>query len=129
MVYGILRLINFAHGDIYVLGAFMGLYASRWFHAAENPSPVKALLVLLTACCSALIGMLIERLAYKPVRSRRGCPRSSRRSACRCCSRTAACSCSAPIPVLPQLIPQKTIALLPGVAVSNQQLIVLVVHR
>src|SRR6185295_3883582 len=35
MVYGILRLINFAHGDIYMLGAFFGYFASRWLHAGE----------------------------------------------------------------------------------------------
>src|SRR5260221_11779894 len=69
MVYGILRLINFAHGDVYMLGAFMGLFVSRWLHAGESPNPLKALLVLLAsmAICG-VIGMVIERLAYKPVR-------------------------------------------------------------
>src|SRR5580765_5512457 len=69
MVYGILRLINFAHGDIYMLGAFIGLFASRWLRAGTDPSPVKAALVLLASMIvCALIGMAIERLAYKPVR-------------------------------------------------------------
>ncbi|MFN8587894.1 MAG: branched-chain amino acid ABC transporter permease [Candidatus Eisenbacteria bacterium] len=129
MVYGILRLINFAHGDIYMLGAFIGLYASRWFHAGQDPSPVKALLVLLTSMLlSALIGMLIERLAYKPVR------KSPRLSALITAIGVSLLLENGGVLVFgadpkffPQLIPQKTIALLPGVAVSNQQLIVLVV--
>src|SRR5262252_10229339 len=69
MVYGILRLINFAHGDVYMLGAFMGLFISNALHAGESPSPLKATVVLLgSMLVCALIGMLIERLAYKPVR-------------------------------------------------------------
>src|SRR5262249_13280647 len=69
MVYGILRLINFAHGDVYMLGAFVGFYASHAMHAGDSPSPLKAAVVLLTSMLAcALIGMLIERLAYKPVR-------------------------------------------------------------
>src|SRR5207245_7191244 len=58
MVYGILRLLNFAHGDVYMLGAFFGLYASRWLHAGESPSPGRALLVLLVSMVTcAVIGM------------------------------------------------------------------------
>src|SRR6476646_7046325 len=69
MVYGILRLINFAHGDVYMLGAFAGLYLSRLLNAGADPSPVKAIAVLVgSMVICALIGLLIERLAYKPVR-------------------------------------------------------------
>src|SRR5512142_916553 len=69
MVYGILRLINFAHGDVYMLGAFFGLFAAHWLGAAEHPSPMLALLVLLTSMVACgLIGVVIERGAYKPVR-------------------------------------------------------------
>src|SRR5262249_42351116 len=69
MVYGILRLINFAHGDVYMLGAFMGLYASRWLHAGNSPSPLKALVVLLAsmAICG-VIGLVIEPLGAQPGR-------------------------------------------------------------
>src|SRR4029077_10904622 len=69
MVYGILRLINFAHGDVYMLGAFVGYYTAHAMHAGESPDPLKAavgLLPRMLAC--ALIGMVIERFAYKPVR-------------------------------------------------------------
>ncbi len=68
MVYGVLRLINFAHGDVYMVGAYVGYYLSRKLQGKE-PSIISALLVMvgsMIAC--ALLGMLIERLAYRPVR-------------------------------------------------------------
>lgn len=72
MVYGVLRLINFAHGDVYMLGAFAGYYTSRivqgrFFGAAGGvPETLAVLLVSMLAC--ALVGAAIERLAYRPVR-------------------------------------------------------------
>lgn len=62
MVYGILKLINFAHGDIYMLGAFIGYYLISVFHL--NFFVVLVLTMMITAC----IGMLIEFLAYRPLR-------------------------------------------------------------
>lgn len=129
MVYGILRLINFAHGDVYMLGAFMGLFAARWFNAAGDPSPLKAVLVLLTSMLlCALFGMLIERLAYKPVR------KSPRLSALITAIGVSLLIENGGVLVFgaspqffPQIIPQKNIALGMGVTLSNQQLIVLVV--
>lgn len=63
MVYGIIRLINFAHGDMYMLGAYIGYacitYAKLNFFAS--------LLVSMLAC--ALLGILIERIAYRPLRN------------------------------------------------------------
>ena len=70
MVYGILRLINFAHGDVYMVGAYVGYYASLWLRGrGAQPSFFLAALVMLASMivCAAL-GMLIERLAYRPVR-------------------------------------------------------------
>ena len=68
MVYGVLRLINFAHGDVYMVGAYVGYYLSRRLRGAE-PSIASALLVMLGAMLAcALLGVLIERLAYRPVR-------------------------------------------------------------
>jgi branched-chain amino acid transport system permease protein len=68
MVYGILRLINFAHGDIYMIGAYAGYYLSLRFRGGE-PSFIKAALVMLGAMlvCAGL-GVIIERFAYRPVR-------------------------------------------------------------
>ncbi len=69
MVYGTLQLINFAHGEVYMLGAFVGLLLARWSGVAEHPSLVGVVGVLLgtMAFCAAL-GMLIERVAYRPLR-------------------------------------------------------------
>jgi branched-chain amino acid transport system permease protein len=68
MVYGILRLINFAHGDVYMFGAYMGYYLSLRLRGGE-PSFLKAGLVMLGAMAAcALLGMVIERFAYRPVR-------------------------------------------------------------
>ncbi len=69
MVYGILRLINFAHGDIVMVGAYAGLFTALAFHVSDHPSLGGFLLVLLAAmAASALLGFLIERLAYRPLR-------------------------------------------------------------
>lgn len=62
MVYGIIKLINFAHGDIYMLGAFTAFYATTVFHL----NFFLALLVAMVLC--GVLGVLIERIAYKPLR-------------------------------------------------------------
>lgn len=69
MVFGILQLINFAHGDVYMLGAFVGMYASRWFKFDEHPS-IWALLavILISMVTCAAAGFLIEKMAYRPLR-------------------------------------------------------------
>jgi branched-chain amino acid transport system permease protein len=68
MVYGVLRLINFAHGDVYMLGAYTGYYLSRKLKGAE-PSLSSAILVMLGAMIAcAVVGVIIERFAYRPVR-------------------------------------------------------------
>jgi branched-chain amino acid transport system permease protein len=71
MVYGILRFINFAHGDVFMLGAFAGAYAGPFVLRLNGGAPSYAVagftLVLAMFGC-ALIGMLIERLCYKPLR-------------------------------------------------------------
>ena len=69
MVYGVLRLINFAHGDVYMLGAFTGFYLANALGLDANPSVIWAIVVTLGAMAiCAGIGVLIERLAYRPVR-------------------------------------------------------------
>jgi branched-chain amino acid transport system permease protein len=68
MVYGVLRLINFAHGDVYMVGAYVGYYVSRKLRGDE-PSLIGAIFVMLVSMVAcAVLGMLIERLAYRPVR-------------------------------------------------------------
>ena len=69
MVYGVLRLINFAHGDVYMLGAFAGYFLANAMNMDANPSVLGAIGVTLGAMAvCAVIGILIERLAYRPVR-------------------------------------------------------------
>ncbi|QYK55385.1 MAG: branched-chain amino acid ABC transporter permease [Fimbriimonadaceae bacterium] len=78
MVYGVLRLINFAHGEVFMLGSYVALFVS-WglgFHPADlaradRPSSALYLAIMLLASMAvcALIGVLIERLAYRPMRS------------------------------------------------------------
>src|SRR5262245_39295353 len=72
MVYGVLRLINFAHADVYMFGAFMGFYLAnnRWIKANLGESALAAVLVLLgSMALSAGLGILIERFAYRPGRA------------------------------------------------------------
>jgi len=69
MVYGILRLINFAHGDVYMVGAFVGYYVVRWLSPSVG-SGLGGLLVALAASMVAcgVLGFAIERAAYRPLR-------------------------------------------------------------
>jgi len=69
MVYGVLRLINFAHGDVYMLGAFAGYYLANSLNLDANPSILGAVVVTIGAMAiCAGIGIVIERFAYRPVR-------------------------------------------------------------
>ncbi|AIQ72786.1 MULTISPECIES: branched-chain amino acid ABC transporter permease [Paenibacillus] len=69
MVYGIIKLINFAHGDVFMVGSFIGLFSARYLASAGLP-PILVLLIslVISMTISALLGMSIERLAYKPLR-------------------------------------------------------------
>jgi len=67
MVYGVLRFINFAHSDVFMVGAFAGYFLARWLPGG----PMAGVLVLLGAMVvCACLGMLIEKLAYRPLRGR-----------------------------------------------------------
>ncbi len=69
MVYGTLQLINFAHGEVYMIGAFASLYLARWTGVEENPTlPGVALVGLGAMIFCAALGMTIERVAYRPLR-------------------------------------------------------------
>lgn len=69
MVYGILQLINFAHSDVYMVGAFAAYYAAKWFGLDAHPGFLNLVILLLASMigCS-LLGLTIERLAYRPLR-------------------------------------------------------------
>lgn len=66
MVYGILRLINFAHGDIFMIGAYLTFYGITY-----TPIPWY-IIFILASIITGILGIILERLAYKPLR---GAPR------------------------------------------------------
>lgn len=77
MVYGVLRLINFAHGEVFMIGAYTALFVSwqmGYFQGAEglqratNPGVLVLMLLAAMAVC-AILGVLIERFAYRPMRN------------------------------------------------------------
>jgi branched-chain amino acid transport system permease protein len=63
MVYGIIKLINFAHCDIYMIGAYVGYFCMTNFRLGVLPS----LLIAMVIC--TLLGIAIEKIAYKPLRN------------------------------------------------------------
>jgi branched-chain amino acid transport system permease protein len=72
MVYGVLRFINFAHGDVFMLGAFAGYFLAPWVDRILPPQSYAGgmLVLLLSMAICAALGMLIEILAYRPLRNR-----------------------------------------------------------
>ena len=70
MVYGIIQLINFAHGEIFMLGAFGGYTLFTYVLPDGIPTYVALVLVLLVSMLtSAVVAVLVERLAYRPLRN------------------------------------------------------------
>ena len=70
MVYGVLKLINFAHGDIFTIGAYLGMTLLVSGGLAGSMTPVLAvgLVVLIVFGLVALLGVALERVAYRPLR-------------------------------------------------------------
>jgi branched-chain amino acid transport system permease protein len=73
MVYGILKLLNFAHGEVYMFGAFIGYFVLTALGGADSPMlPVAPLLVIMFLAGmlgAGLLGVVIERFAYRPLRN------------------------------------------------------------
>ncbi|MFC5559563.1 branched-chain amino acid ABC transporter permease [Ureibacillus thermophilus] len=121
MVYGIIKLINFAHGDVFMLGAFIGFFAiTRW-----EMGFIPALITAMILC--AIIGVIIERVAYKRLRT-----------ATRIAALTTAIGVSflieytmiffrgATPEAYPQVLPKTTINIL-GANINSQTILILVV--
>ncbi|MEA2717989.1 MAG: branched-chain amino acid transport system permease protein [Actinomycetota bacterium] len=71
MVYGIIQLINFAHGEIFMVGAFAALASQRWVvpdSFAANPWAALAVMLVAAVVVSVTAAVLMERLAYRPLR-------------------------------------------------------------
>jgi branched-chain amino acid transport system permease protein len=73
MVYGILKLLNFAHGDVYMVGAFVGFFVLQWLGGALSPAVtgwlVVAIMFAVAMLACGLLGVGIERFAYRPLRN------------------------------------------------------------
>lgn len=70
MVYGIVQLINFAHGEIYMIGAFTALIMTSVFTILGLPGPaIIALALLIAVVWSSMYGYTLDKMAYKPVRN------------------------------------------------------------
>jgi branched-chain amino acid transport system permease protein len=76
MVYGILRMINFAHGEIFMAGSFGGFFTATWLASTGllNANPVISILaiilmILVAAAVSVGLSLLVERIAYRPLRN------------------------------------------------------------
>ncbi|MFY7780556.1 MAG: ABC transporter permease subunit, partial [Tagaea sp.] len=70
MVYGIVGMINFAHGEVYMIGAFVSLIAFTILGTFAFANPVVAILIVLVAAIvfTAAYGWTVERIAYRPLR-------------------------------------------------------------
>jgi branched-chain amino acid transport system permease protein len=73
LVYGILELINFAHGDVYAMGFFISLTLLTWLGAIDTLSATQLLWIIpvvmaVTMICTGLMNMGIDRIAYRPLR-------------------------------------------------------------
>jgi len=72
MVYGVLKLLNFAHGDLYMVGAYIGFFIIQFFGGAAHVGiPVPLLLAIMFVVAAGLVGGLgvaMERFAYRPLR-------------------------------------------------------------
>jgi branched-chain amino acid transport system permease protein len=126
MVYGVLRFINFAHSEVFMVGAFAGYYLARLF---PHQSIVTGLIVLFGAMLvCAVLGVVIEKLAYRPLRNR---------------STLTVLITAIGVSLLlqnvgqlvfgvnpkpyPALFPQKNIVLAGGITISSNQIVVLCV--
>src|SRR5207248_8996008 len=72
MVYGVLKLLNFAHGDLYMVGAYVGFFVIQWSGGPSSLSIAVPLLLLITFVLAAVVvgGLRVaaQRFAYRPLR-------------------------------------------------------------
>jgi branched-chain amino acid transport system permease protein len=70
MVYGVLKLINFAHGDLFTIGAYLGLTLLTSMGLSDHLGPLAGILVLVLMVMGllAILGALLDRAAYRPLR-------------------------------------------------------------
>lgn len=74
LVYGVLRLINFAHGDIFMTSCYIAFFivaALTSYFAGLSGIPLFIITLIATMALTALLGIGIERIAYRPLRKKR----------------------------------------------------------
>jgi branched-chain amino acid transport system permease protein len=75
MVYGILKLLNFAHGEVFMIGSYIGYFVLTWLGGAADPNLPIAIVIALMFVAAMLgagaLGVVIERFAYRPLREKR----------------------------------------------------------
>jgi branched-chain amino acid transport system permease protein len=75
MVYGILKLLNFAHGEVFMIGSYIGYFVLTWLGGAADPDlPIAVVIALMFAAAmlgAGALGVVIERFAYRPLRKKR----------------------------------------------------------
>ena len=72
MVYGILKLINFAHSEVFMMGAYAGFFALTGLFVGLPPIVAVPLCIVVAMIASTLLGVAVERVAYAPILSRGG---------------------------------------------------------
>jgi len=70
MVYGILKLINFAHSEVFMMGAFAGLFLITMLGGTSSPLVAGVAGTLGAMCLAGALGVVVERVAYAPLRAR-----------------------------------------------------------
>src|SRR5467141_3870043 len=70
MVYGVLKLINFAHSEVFMMSAYLGLFLIMWLGGTSNPYLAAIGGTVLAMVGASMMGMLVERVAYRPLRGR-----------------------------------------------------------
>ena len=128
MVYGVLRLINFAHGEVYMMGAMAGYYTAHALGFASAPSLFGLVVVLaLSMVACGLLGAAIERIAYRPLRAAgRLAPLITAIGVSLLLQNTGQLVFGADPKFFPPLLQSHEVIRAGGVAVSNIQLTVLV---
>ncbi len=70
MVYGVLKLINFAHSEVFMMSAYVGLFLIAALGGTTNPLVAGVVGTLLSMVAAAMLGIVVERVAYRPLRNR-----------------------------------------------------------
>jgi branched-chain amino acid transport system permease protein len=127
MVYGVLKLINFAHGEVYMVGAMTGYYAARYLGYAREPSlaGLGVVLAVSMAVC-ALLGAVIERVAYRPLRgAQRLAPLITAIGVSLLLQNTGQLVFGADPKFFPELLASREVLRVGAIAISNIQLTVM----